>query len=310
MPIVILMAVYNGARHMQAQLDSIAAQDHQDWSLIVGDDGSDDDSRKIVDAFAASQPGGRVRRIDGPRAGATANFLHLVDAAPEGCALAFCDQDDVWLRDKLARAASALASHGAGAAHYSARTIIAGPDLKPLGPSPRFTRPFGLRNALVQACTAGNTSVFSPSAAAILRAGAGAARRADVVSHDWWAYQLIAASGGSILKDDQPVLLYRQHGGNEMGRNDTWRAKVKRLGMLFDGDFGRWMRANVNALQGADDLLTPEARDITAHLQSLLAASGPKAAAGFAQLGLYRHEAAGTAALYLAAAAGRLRQRG
>lgn len=307
-PIVILLAVHDGARHLPAQLDSIARQDHRDWQLVISDDGSNDGSALICAAFAATRPSDQVRIIRGPGAGATANFLHLIEAAPDRAILAFCDQDDVWHRDKLSRAARALARHGAGAAHYSARTVIAGPDLAPLAASPRFGRPFGLRNALIQACTSGNTSVFNPAAATLLKAGAAAARQAGIVSHDWWAYQLVAAAGGTILKDDAAVLLYRQHGGNEMGRNDTMRARARRLSMLFDGRFGRWLAANHAALSGAADLLDADARATVARFGAALRLPGPAAARQFAALGLYRHDALGTAAFYAAAAAGRLRR--
>lgn len=304
--ITILMATYNGAAFLPRQLASIAEQTHTDWRLICSDDGSTDGTQAIITDFALKRPTGQVRRIDGPGAGATANFLHLIAQAPKGAWLAFADQDDDWHPDKLARAA-AMTQAQSGPAHYSARTLICDENLALLAESPRFARPFGFRNALVQACTAGNTSLFNPPAAAILQNGVGAARAAGIVSHDWWAYQLISGAGGAILKDDQPVLKYRQHAENEMGRNDTTPARRKRLAMLFDGQYGGWLAANHTALTGAGNLLTPENRRILHGLGAALRARGPVAVARLARLGLYRHETAGTAALYAAAALGRLR---
>lgn len=306
--ITILMAVRNGAAFLPAQLASIAAQTHTDWTLVLSDDGSRDDSMALGHAFAAQLPDGQVRMINGPQRGATANFLHLIDAAQPGGMIAFCDQDDVWLPEKLARAAAMLGDLP-GPAMYSARTLICDAGLNVLTESPRFRRGFGLRNALVQACTAGNTCVFNADAAAILKTAAALADRAGVISHEWWAYQLIAGAGGAVLKDDHPVLKYRQHGENEMGRNDTFRERLRRLGMLFDGSFGGWLAANQRALTDAADLLTPANRDVIKRFGAALSASGPAAAAEFARLGLYRHETMGTAALYAAAAAGRLRRR-
>ena len=46
--ITILMATYNGARFLSAQLDSLLAQSHQNWSLIVSDDGSRDATMAIL----------------------------------------------------------------------------------------------------------------------------------------------------------------------------------------------------------------------------------------------------------------------
>ncbi|WP_156118056.1 glycosyltransferase [Paracoccus sp. PAMC 22219] len=121
--VVILMATWQGAPHLGTQLDSIAAQTHADWSLVVSDDGSTDRTRQIVERFAADRPTGQVRLVDGPRAGATRNFLSLLDHVPPDALAAFCDQDDQWLPHKLARAVAALQGL-AGPAHYAASTII------------------------------------------------------------------------------------------------------------------------------------------------------------------------------------------
>lgn len=315
MPIVILLASYQGADFIGAQLASIAAQDFGGWQLLVSDDGSHDGTREIVASFAAAQPEGRVRLINGPGMGATRNFLHLIAAAPAGAALAFCDQDDVWFPDKLSRAARALAGDGTRPrdgetqpVHYAARTVITDPDLRPVAGSRRFARPFGFRNALVQACMAGNTSVFNPAAAALLKEGAASASDAGIQSHDWWAYQLTSGAGARLIHDPQPALYYRQHQRSEMGRNDTAGAMAKRLGKLFAGDYGGWVGANLAALQAARELLTPENRALLEAFADALTLPGPRAATRMRRLGLYRHSRAGTAALFAAAAAGRLRQ--
>lgn len=303
----ILLASYRGASFIGAQLDSIADQSFPGWRLLVSDDGSRDGTREIVTRFGARYAPGRVELIDGPARGATQNFLHLIDRAPRGEMLAFCDQDDLWFPDKLARAAEALAGQ-AGPAHYAARTIIARHDLRPIAESRSFGRPFAFRNALVQACMAGNTTVVNGPAAALLKAGTEAARRADIESHDWWAYQLGAGSGARLIHDPQPALLYRQHAQSEMGRNDTPGAMAKRLGMLFAGDYGTWLRANVEALAPMRDRLTPDNRAVLDGFSAALRLPGPLAATKMRRLGLYRQSTAGTAALYAAATVGRLRQ--
>ena len=61
--VCIVMATYEGAAHLGAQLATFDAQDHPDWSLVVGDDGSRDATRAIVEAFAADRPGRAVRFV-------------------------------------------------------------------------------------------------------------------------------------------------------------------------------------------------------------------------------------------------------
>lgn len=305
-PLTILLASYRGERFIAAQLDSIARQTFQDWRLIASDDGSNDATRAILADFAASRPTGQVHVIDGPRQGATQNFLHLLSVAPDG-PVAFCDQDDVWFPDKLARAVAALSAHD-GPAHYAARTIITDATLNPVAQSRHFLRSLGFRNAVVQAIMAGNTSVFNAPAAAILRRCAAAAQAHEVPSHDWWAYQITSGVGAQLIHDERPALFYRQHAASEMGRNDTVIALSRRMGRLLAGQYGAWLAANHAALDAVSAELRPENRRILDRLGTALHQAGPAAAMTLAHLGLYRQTSPGTAALYAAAFLGRLRQ--
>lgn len=304
--ITLLLASYQGAAYLKQQLNSLAAQSHPDWSLIVGDDGSRDNTAAIIAEFASTQPAGRVTMIKGPSAGATLNFLNLLEAAPFGTAIAFCDQDDVWLPQKLEYALEFLRKTD-GPAHYAARTIICDSAMIPLANSRRFARPLGFRNALVQACMAGNTSVFNPAAAELLKAAVPAARAARILSHDWWAYQITSAMGATLYHDSRPVLYYRQHGKSEVGRNDTLRAMATRMTKLFAGDFGEWLLRNHQALHDAHLSLDTGSRETLDRFGELLTLPGPKAVRQIGRIGLYRQTRMGSAALFGAALVGRLR---
>ena len=305
--VLIGLALYNGAEHVAAQLDSIAAQDHRDWRLVVSDDGSSDAGPAIVQEFAARFPPGQVTLIAGPRGGATRNFLSMM-ALPDGDEyLSLADQDDVWRPDKLGRALAALHARPE-AGLYSACTTICDADLTPLAGSRRFAGPFDFRNALVQAVTAGNTCVLTPAAIRLAREAAPPAMEIGLESHDWWLYQIVSGTGMGIIRDDAEVLFYRQHGDNLKGRNDTIPAMKARLGQLFAGNYGGWVHDNVDALSAVSALLTPENRTVLAHFDHALTQPGWRMARGFARLGLRRQTGAGTAALYAAALAGRLRR--
>ena len=54
--VTILLATFNGAAHVSEQLESYTAQTHRDWSLLVSDDGSTDDTCAIIREFARQQP--------------------------------------------------------------------------------------------------------------------------------------------------------------------------------------------------------------------------------------------------------------
>ncbi|MDS9466320.1 glycosyltransferase family 2 protein [Paracoccus sp. MBLB3053] len=304
--ITILMATRNGERYLPAQLESILSQSHRNWRLIVSDDGSTDATTSIVRNYAATRPSGRIELVAGPERGATANFLWLIRQADASGWVAFSDQDDIWNPDKLARAVDWLARQD-GPAVYAARTTICDENMNELAPAPHFPGPFGFRNALVQACLPGNTTVVNAAALRILQSGAAAADAAGVISHDWWVYQLLSGAGARIRRDDAQVVRYRQHGNNVMGRNDTPRARAARFSMLFDGSYAGWIARNQVALEDARDLLLPENRRLLEGFGRLIEASGPRAVAQALRMRLYRQSRTGTIAIMAAALAGRLR---
>ncbi|MFD1912998.1 glycosyltransferase [Halodurantibacterium flavum] len=297
--IAILMALCNGARYLPQQLDSIRGQSDTGWDLFVSDDGSVDEGPELARAFGAEVS-------KGPQAGFAANFLTLLRNVPERYEFAsFSDQDDIWLPHKLLRAREAFGRlNDRRPALYCSRTMVCDAFLKPLAPSPRWRRPFGFANALVQNVAAGNTIVLNRAAISLAQQAAPMAM--GVPAHDWWVYQLVTGAGGIVIRDDRPGLFYRQHGASQMGRNDTLAASLARMQKLAEGDFRRWNDANIAALGAVDYLLTDEARArLVQFAFARLLPLGPRLQ-GLRRAGIYRQTWTGTAALWAAAAAGRL----
>jgi len=305
--VLIAMTVYNAAANLDAQLRSIAAQDHRDWTLIVSDDGSQDGSAEIAQRFAQRAGARRVIVRQGPQEGFAENFLSIVrDGWEPGLSLAFSDHDDVWFPDRLSRGLRALAGVGADTpALYCSRTIITDAALRPLRLSPPRPRAPSFRNALAQNIAAGNTILANPAAARLLHQAA--SRRPKIVSHDWWAYQIVTGAGGTILHDDAPTLLYRQHAANQIGANDSARARMRRIGMILSGVYRRWNDVNLAALTSASDLLTAENRDLVERFTAIRSGTrGLRCMTALRKLRLYRQTRASTAALYAAALFNRL----
>ncbi len=304
--VCILLALYNGADLLPAQLASLAAQSHRDWSLIISDDGSTDDWLEVATDFAEIAAPDRTWLIRGPGQGYTRNFLSLAKAAgPHVPFVAFCDQDDVWAEGKLAQALRKLRDIPDGVPGlYCSRTIICDHKLEAQRLSPLFRRPPAFANALVQNIGGGNTMVLNRAALDIIQ---DTLRHANgVVSHDWWAYQLVSGAGGTVIFDEQPTLLYRQHAGNLIGSNDTFRASARRFLKLLAGRYRTWNAANVAALNRAQHWLTAEARQT---LQWFTVAREGRFFCRLSALrrsGVYRQTWRGTAALWFAALTKRL----
>lgn len=308
--VLILMATRNGARFLPEQLDSIACQEMTDWALHVGDDGSDDCTRRIVADFAARYPSRQIRLHEGPQRGAAANFLSLL-ARPDlplgpDTHVAFADQDDIWLPEKLARALMLLKAAGPGPAIHGAQSLHVDAGGCAIGRSRPPAGEVKLAHALVRNPVSGHSLVLDPAATLLARSAGVPA----VPFHDWWLAILVLACGGRVVIDDAIVLHYRQHEGNVLGGNRGIRAALRRLMLVLRGDWGRWIAANLDALRdccrpGGAPVLSPEAR---AMLDALAAAPprGRGRVEALARLGLRRQSPLQDALLAVAAWRGRL----
>jgi glycosyltransferase involved in cell wall biosynthesis len=94
------MPVYQGREHLAAAIESVLAQTFERFELLVVDDGSTDGSSTIVHTYAERDPRVRYRRQENAGQGAARN---AGIGMARGDAIAFLDQDDLWLPDKLAR---------------------------------------------------------------------------------------------------------------------------------------------------------------------------------------------------------------
>lgn len=298
--VAILLCTYNGARFLAEQLDSLDSQTHRGWVLIVSDDGSSDQTLEILHQYQAKWPKGKMIIRNGPQRGFCQNFLSLAcDAEIKADYFAFCDQDDVWLPEKIAVALQTIAANQNNNIPflYCGRTTYVTEDLKPCGISPLFVFPPSFRNALVQSIAGGNTMVFN-LAAKILIEKAGPL---NVSSHDWWLYQLISGAEGDVFYDPVPYLLYRQHDGALVGGNNSFSAKIERVTMLWQGRFQNWNTQNIAALKGVRHLLVKNHQEILRLFEALRGARLRDRFRLMAICGLYRQTRRGTFSLFLAA---------
>ena len=101
------MATYNGASYLREQLESLAAQSFLPHELVLCDDGSTDATLATAENFSALAPFPvRIRR-NAVRLGYADNFLNAASSC-KGEWIAFCDQDDFWLPNRLSAAAEAI----------------------------------------------------------------------------------------------------------------------------------------------------------------------------------------------------------
>lgn len=297
--VAILLCTYNGQSFLRNQLDSFAAQTHQDWTLHASDDGSSDQTLLILSEYRTRWGFDRVSVSSGPRKGAAANFLHQIrDCAIKADYYAYSDQDDVWEPGKLERALSCLANTSANKpALYCSRTRLVDIKNHEIGLSPLFTRPPSFANALVQNIGGGNTMVFNHSTRVLLSK---VAESAPVVMHDWLTYQVASGCGGGVLYDSMPTVRYRQHGGNLIGNNSTWLERLIRIGQHWQGLFAKWNDSNIDALQCIEHHLSEEAQNTLRRFATSRKQPLRQRLVGLWRSGIYRQTFLGTLGLIAA----------
>ena len=213
----VALATYNGARFLQEQLDSLAAQTLLPDELVVSDDGSTDDTLALVARFAERAPFAvRVLEKDA-RLGFADNFLHAASAC-HGDVVAFSDQDDVWRPAKLEIGLKRMVDDDSILSMH--RLTVTDEALHPIRVHPQGITGdavYGARD-LDPESGWGNTMMFRRELATLIPREdrpqhPGFDRR---LSHDTWIYT-IAAAIGRVSHIAEPLILYRQHGSNTAG---------------------------------------------------------------------------------------------
>lgn len=105
----IALCTFNGQRYLPAQLDSFLAQTRPPDELIVCDDGSTDDTPRLVEAYAAQAPFPVRFHRNAVNLGVVQNFGQAIDRC-QGDWIFLSDQDDLWMPEKLARFDEAMAA--------------------------------------------------------------------------------------------------------------------------------------------------------------------------------------------------------
>ncbi|MBT8565434.1 glycosyltransferase family 2 protein [Polynucleobacter paneuropaeus] len=297
--VAILLCTYNGARFLTEQLDSLESQTHQNWIVFASDDGSTDHTLEILRQYQAKWPAGKLTIRSGPQKGFCQNFLSLAcDPEIKADYYAFCDQDDVWMPEKISTALSILNSNENRRPNlYCGRTIYISELGDEIGMSRKFIHPKTFRNALVQCIAGGNTMVFDAKAKALMEL----TPNVDVPSHDWWLYQLVTGYGGIVYYDLNPHIKYRQHPNSLVGKNTSLISRIDRLGMVLNGRFREMISKNIAAIEVSLFFLTEENKEIFNLFKKMREQRLKDRIRLIEVCGIYRQSWQGTLSLLLAA---------
>ncbi|AZH31400.1 glycosyltransferase family 2 protein [Paenibacillus sp. M-152] len=233
----ILLSTYNGAAYLDEQVESLINQKDVNIQIIIRDDGSTDDTVAKLNALKQRYPQ-QIILYPESNVGVIASFFDLIQKTSENFKFyAFCDQDDVWMPNKLSQAITLLKEKdGEQPLMYCSATQMVSQTLEPLKVWPAdLARPLSFYNALIENVCVGCTMVINKETLQLVKKRIPASLK-NIIMHDWWIY-LCVSSFGEVVFDPKPSILYRQHQNNVLGGStDGWVSKwKKRLSRFVKG---------------------------------------------------------------------------
>ena len=232
----ILLATYNGERFLPEQLESLFHQAFQDFTVLIRDDGSTDDTLKIISAYQKKYPA-KITLIkdDKKNVGATQNFAILLENTTADY-IFFCDQDDVWLPDKISISLKEIQSLEV---ENNQIPCLVFSDMRAIDEDGNITadsvwsklllRPeyCTLNRLLVQNIPHGCTMVINKAMRDLTLP-----IPKDAILHDHWIILLASVCGKSFAVKE-PLVLLRDHAKNVTRKKNSFTDKLKRFTSNF-----------------------------------------------------------------------------
>lgn len=221
----IIMPTYNGERFLSEQIDSILAQDDDDFELLITDDGSTDGTRALSDIYAAKDK--RIRTVPSTGNLGQNNRLAQLLGEARGDYVAIADQDDRWAPDRNSRLFAAMDGRPMafgrselidGEGRPKGHSLLEAVKLEP-GPGVRL-------RALIQPMFSAHATIAERGALAI-------ASLHSPLPFDW-LMALESLFGRGLVYVGEAVVFHRIHGGNQVNNIDLPPG-------AFDNAHVRWL---------------------------------------------------------------------
>lgn len=200
----VLISTYNGEKYIEQQIESIKQQSYKNIEIYVRDDGSKDRTIEILEHYDKKN---EIKLLIGKNVGYGRSFLELLKIAEEGDYWAFCDQDDLWLPDKVKWAVEWLEQQDPelpllfNNAYECVSENLK--DILSIHLPPKYN--FDFRRALTDCLYQGFAVTFNRQLRKLMLKG----DITNISSHDWWANILVAKYGRSYF-DDKIAVKHRR----------------------------------------------------------------------------------------------------
>lgn len=224
--ISVLLATYNSEKYIREQIESLFAQSYNNISITVSDDNSTDSTMEILNEYALKHENFFIIKSSEPLKSAQANFWFLLKNAPEADYYMFCDHDDLWKKEKIEKTLKKMQDieNPQMPALVHSDLSVVDEKLNVISPSmfsmQKLSKIQSLENTLIQNNVTGCTVMINN---ALRNLATKKQTVENMLMHDWFLAILCLATG-TVGFVDEPLILYRQHGNNEVGAKDAGKA--------------------------------------------------------------------------------------
>jgi len=220
------MATYNGEKFIREQIESIISQTFTDWKLIIHDDGSTDNTLTIITEYIEKDS--RICLINDNLKfhNSSANFFHLIKNIDKNTDyICLCDQDDIWLPQKLEISINEMEKIGNKSLPVCIATDVCLIDsngkkyVDSFWKYANINTKSNFRSLILENTATGCTMIFNSIVLEYLYDLTNEEIK-NIIQHDWFI-ALICASDGIYQQLCIPLVCYRQHDGNVVGARKT-----------------------------------------------------------------------------------------
>lgn len=253
--VAVLLSTYNGEKYIKQQMDSILSQTYDNIEIYVRDDGSQDNTLKILEQYEAD---GKIHLERGNNCGFIESFFGLIMNSGNASYYAFADQDDFWFPEKLAMAVEELEkTDKSKPVLYFSNYDFYDKDLNFMGHSTKKQLKPSFYNSLVDCMPLGFCTVFNHKACEMVRENP----PKHSCGHDWWMY-MVCAGLGQVIYDPRVTVKYRRIGNNvSAGGMSFWKFQIWRIKKFILNDYLKNVREQLKEYgQIYAQKLTPENR--------------------------------------------------
>jgi glycosyltransferase involved in cell wall biosynthesis len=275
MNVSIAMTTFNGERYLSEQLSSLLEQTYLPYEIVIGDDGSTDRTLEIINKFAedSAVP---VRLIkNSTPLGFAKNFLNVASYCT-GDLITFCDQDDLWLPNKIEAAVSTFESDESINVVFQ-NALLSNYDLTEIG----RLFPNKLKSGYYESCEIPGIFIWPGFLITLKRKCFSTALDLYLVcenevdlnwnclkAHDYWVSILGNAIGG-VFVISQVCALYRRHNSTVTGDYEK-ASVVEYIEKSLDVGYMSYCRYSAIAKQNEEYLLWLSSKPEMASLRSKL----------------------------------------